>query len=377
MRVVFACAGSGGHINPAIAIANNLKRRDEKTEVLFIGRENEMENNLVKNHGYENRNIRTDRILRKITFKNIRALITNLNGLRDAKKIIKEFKPDLVIGTGGFVCVPVMLAAKSLKIKYMLHESNAFPGLSVKVTAKNSSGIMVGFNEAKDRLKSKTENITYTGTPIKFSRESYEKLNKESCRKELDIPLDKKVILITGGSQGARIFSELLTEIFSKNKDSKELDNCYYILISGNGNFDLVNNLLKEKGVDNAYNLKILPFVYDMEKMYKAADLAITRAGALTITELITTKLPSILIPLPYAAENHQLFNANAIKAVDGAEVIEEKNLNADVLFNTVNNIVLDEEKLKKMQNGLNEKYINDVDDKIYNSVKKVLEMGE
>ncbi len=374
MRVIFACAGSGGHINPAIAIANNLKRRDEKTEVLFIGRENEMENNLVKNHGYKNKNIRTNRILRSITVKNIKSVWTNFQGYNDAKKIIRKFKPDLVVGTGGFVCVPVMMAAKSLNVKYILHESNAFPGLSVKVAARKSSAIMIGFEEARKRLESKCKRIYYTGTPIKFSRESFDKLNKDKCRKELSIPLDKKVILITGGSQGARIFSELLTEIFEKNKDSKKLNDCYYILISGNANYDLVNELIESKGLASVDNLKILPFVYDMEKMYKAADLAITRAGALTITELITTKLPSILIPLPYAAENHQLFNANAIKAVGGAEVIEEKNLSASELFKTVNKIVLNEKKLADMQNGLDTKYINDVDDKIYKSICEVLE---
>ena len=133
-------------------------------------------------------------------------------------------------------------------------------------------------------------------------------------------------------------------------------------------------DLIKDKGLEKVKNLKILPFVYDMEKMYKASDLAITRAGALTITELVTTKLPSILVPLPYAAENHQLFNANAIKAVGGSEVIEEKDLNSNILYKTVNKIVLDDKKLERMQKGLDKKYILDVDDKIYNAIQKVLE---
>ncbi|MEG0220863.1 MAG: undecaprenyldiphospho-muramoylpentapeptide beta-N-acetylglucosaminyltransferase [Clostridia bacterium] len=373
MKIIFACAGSGGHINPAIAIANDLIKRDVDTKVLFIGRNNEMENDLVKKHGFNQKNIRTSRIVRKLTFKNLESLWTNVKGIGDAKKIIKKFKPDLIIGTGGFVCVPVMLAAKSLKVKYMLHESNAFPGLAIKILAKNAACVMIGFEEARKKITEKCPKIIYTGTPIKFSKASFDRLDKRECRQELDIPLTKKVVLVTGGSQGAQIFSTLLTEIFSKHKEDKELNDSYYVLISGNSNYDMVKDLLKEKGLENCKNLKVLPFVYDMEKMYKASDIALTRSGALTITELVTTSLPAVLIPLPYAAENHQLFNANVLASVDGAEIIEEKDLTAEKLYAVINSIILDNNKLQLMKDGISEKYVDGVDDRIYGAIKTTI----
>ena len=170
MKVIFACAGTGGHINPAIAMAGIILKHEPESNILFIGTENGLENKLVKNAGYEIKHIRTGKILREITLKNITALINAYMGIFDSKKILKEFKPDLIIGTGGYICGPVMKAAKSLKIPYILHESNAFPGVSVKLLAKDARCVMLGFEDAKKRLTPKA-NTVYTGTPAKFNEE--------------------------------------------------------------------------------------------------------------------------------------------------------------------------------------------------------------
>ena len=194
MRVVFACAGTGGHVNPAIAIAKIILKNNKDVEFLFIGTKNGIENKLVENAGFKIKHIRTGKLLREITLKNFKAIYDTYKGIGDAKDILKEFEPDLVIGTGGYICGPVMLAAKKLHIPYILHESNAFPGISVKLLAKNASKVMISFEEARYRLKNR-ENIYYTGTPVKFSIQDYDKLDKEEIRKELKLNgINKKII---------------------------------------------------------------------------------------------------------------------------------------------------------------------------------------
>ncbi len=373
MRVVFACAGTGGHINPAIAIAKKIMKEDSKSKILFIGTKDGMENDLVKNASFKIKHVHTDKILREFTLKNVRALFSNVKGIGDAKKILKEFKPDVVIGTGGYICVPVMIAAKSLKIKYLLHESNAYPGVSVKLLAKNSSGVMLGFKEAEKRITDKCKNKVYTGTPIKFFKEEYDKLDKKECRKELGIPVTKKVVLISGGSLGALSFGETVIKIFKKFKDDEKLKDSHYILITGEKNYNVILDKIKEAKIESK-NLEIKKFVYDMDKMYKAADIAVTRSGALTINELVMTKTPSVLIPYPYAAENHQFFNANVLAAKDAAEIILQKELTEDILYSKINNILFDSSRIKNIKKTLEDIYIDDVDDRIYKFIQKTIE---
>lgn len=372
MRVVFACAGTGGHINPAIAIAKKIKKEDPKAKILFIGTEKGMENDLVKNASFKIKHVRTDKILREVTLKNFKALYKNVMGIKDAKNILKEFKADLVIGTGGYICVPVMLAAKSLKIKYLLHESNAYPGVSVKLLAKNSAGVMLGFKEAKSRITEKCKNKIYTGTPIKFFKEDYDALDKKECRRELGIPLTKKVVLVSGGSLGAISFADVLIDIFKKYGEEDNLKNSHYILITGNKNYESVTKKIKEANI-TAKNLEVKKFIYDMDKMYKACDLAVTRSGALTINELVMTETPSVLIPYPYAAENHQFFNANVLAKKNAADIIVQKDLNAEILYKKINDTIFNKEKVSNMKKVLNSLYVSDVDDRIYKVIEDTI----
>lgn len=209
MRVVFACAGTGGHINPAIAMANLIMKKEPDSSILFIGTKTGLENKLVENVGYEIRHIRTGKIRREFTLENINELVNAYKGISDAKKILKEFAPELVIGTGGYICGSVMKAAKKLKIPYILHESNAFPGVSVKLLASKAKCVMLGFEDAKGRLSSKAKTV-YTGTPAKFSEEDIQKLDRNECLKEANIENNsKKIVLITCGSQGAKKVNEV------------------------------------------------------------------------------------------------------------------------------------------------------------------------
>lgn len=367
MRVILACAGTGGHINPAIAIANIIKKRYENSEFLFIGTKNGLENKLVNQAGFNIAHIRTGKIIRSLTLKNVKEMYNAYLGISDAKKILKDFKPDLVIGTGGYICVPVMFAAKKLKVPYILHESNSFPGLSVKLFAKNASCVMVGFKEAIDRLKYK-ENVVYTGSPTKFNKEAYGNLIIDECKKSLNLPNDnRKIVLVTCGSQGALKVNETLLEMLRKYQD----ENIYYILVTGDKNY--TNICSKKQDIEKEVNknldkyLKLEKFVFDMDKMYKVADLCITRAGAMTITELQIANKNAILIPLPSAAENHQYYNAKVLENIGLGKILEQKDLNVD----TLHNLVL--EMLNRKNNIVNDIEEVNVEEKIYECIKNAL----
>lgn len=372
MRVIFACAGTGGHVNPAIAIANIIKKREKNVEILFIGTEHGLENKLVKNSGYNIKHISTGKIIRSITLKNVKAVTKNLKGIKEAKNIIKEFKPDLVIGTGGYICGPVMLAAKKYNIPYILHESNAFPGVAIKLLAKKATKVMIGFEDARKRLKNR-ENIVYTGTPAKFNEETIECLSQKDCLENMNLSnINKKIIFVTCGSQGAQKVNTVVLDMVKKYLS----ENYYIVLVTGEKNYDDVisqkESIEKELGKDLSEYIKIEKFIYDMDKMYKAVDMCITRAGAMTITELSLAGKPSILIPLPTAAENHQLYNAKVLEGVDAAKIIEQKDLNEESLNETINDII-NNKKLEKMSTNAKKVIVKNVEDKIYNCIKDSL----
>ena len=370
MKVVFACAGTGGHINPAIAMANIIMKNEPDSQVLFIGTETGLENKLVANAGYEIRHIRTGKIIRELTLKNFSQMIHAIQGIGDAKKLLKEFAPDIIIGTGGYICGPVMKAAVKLKIPYYLHESNAFPGVSVKLLAKNAKAVMVGFEDAKQRLNQKA-NVVYTGTPAKFSEEDIINLDKEACLKEVGLEnINKKIVLVTCGSQGAKRINEVLLDMVKEYQD----ENTYYILVTGDKNYDevlkLKEDIEKEIGKSLDEYIKLEKFIFNMDKMYKVADMCITRAGAMTISELSLAHKPSILIPLPTAAENHQFFNAKVLADVDAAILIEQKDLTTKSLNDAVKQII-DGNNIEKMSANASKVIVKNVEENIYNCIKQ------
>ena len=370
MKVVFACAGTGGHINPAIAMANIIMKNEPDSQVLFVGTETGLENKLVANAGYEIRHIRTGKIIRELTLKNFSQMIHAIQGIGDAKKLLKEFAPDIIIGTGGYICGPVMKAAVKLKIPYYLHESNAFPGVSVKLLAKNAKAVMVGFEDAKQRLNPKA-NVVYTGTPAKFSEEDIINLDKEACLKEVGLEnVNKKIVLVTCGSQGAKRINEVLLDMVKEYQD----ENTYYILVTGDKNYDevlkLKEDIEKEIGKSLDEYIKLEKFIFNMDKMYKVADMCITRAGAMTISELSLAHKPSILIPLPTAAENHQFFNAKVLADVDAAILIEQKDLTTKSLNDAVKQII-DGNNIEKMSANASKVIVKNVEENIYNCIKQ------
>ncbi len=366
MRAIIACAGSGGHINPGIAIANTIMKNEKNSEILFVGTKTGMENDLVKKAGYNLAHVRAGRLHRTFTLQNIKNIVNAGLGIFDTMKIISKFKPDVIIGTGGFVCLTVCKAAKKKHIPYILHESNAYPGLSVKMVAKDAAKVLLGFEDAKSKLPVGT-NAIFTGTPAKFDMDHMMSLDKDECRKNI-ISDDRKIVFITGGSQGAIKFNKTVIDMVKKYRP----EDIYFVIAVGPTNYDSVVESLKDQKDIDKY-LKVEKFVYDMDKMYKAADLLITRAGAMTITELSICRRPAILIPLPTAAENHQLFNAKSMENAGAGIVIEENILNEDILYGKIKEVISKEKLLKTMGENAAKLYRPNVEQEIYNEIKSVV----
>ena len=370
MKVVIAAAGTGGHINPGIAIANKIKAEEKNTDVLFIGTDYGLEKDLVPRAGFKLKTIHAHGLSKKFTIETIKNNIETFKGTFEAKKILKEFKPDIVIGTGGYICGPVIMAAKSLKIPRILHESNAFPGLAVKKLGPKVDTVLVGFEDAKKRLPN-VKNIVVTGTPSKMKKINMSESEKQKIKKELGLKENLPLVLVFGGSQGARTINKAVTEMILKNLNK----NYQIILAAGPKQYDEIKKELENKGknIENLENSKILPYIYNMEEVMNACDLAICRSGAMTITEISTAGKPAIFIPLPNVSQNHQEYNARVLADRGAARIILDANLNEQTLGEEIDSLISNEAKLQEMGKKAEEISIKNVEEQIYKEIKKII----
>lgn len=370
MKVIIAAAGTAGHINPGIAIANKIKEEEKDSEIIFIGTTRGMENDLVPRAGYELKTIDAYGLSKKISIENIKKLYKTYKGIGEAKKIVKEFKPDIVIGTGGYICGAVVLAAKKNNISVLLHESNAFPGKAVQMLAKKADTILVSFKDAKQRIK-KCKNVVFTGTPVKIKKQNYNKNEINNIINKLGLSTEMPVVLIFGGSQGASKINEAIIYII----ENKLNQNYQLVWATGPKQYDIIKQELESKkiNIEQIKNASILPYIYNMEEVENVSDLIVARSGAMTITEISNLGKPSILVPLPNVSNNHQMYNAKVLENVDAAKIITNDNLNGDLLDKTIKDIVLDKSKCEKMGQNAFKVSTNDVENKIYEEVKKLI----
>ena len=366
MKVVIAAAGTGGHINPGIAIANKIMKEEPNSKIIFIGTPRGLEVNLVPRAGYELKTIDSYGISRELSFKNIKRLAKTLHSITEAKNILRDFKPDLVIGTGGYICISVCLAAKKLNIPYIIHESNVLPGVATKMLAKKAKKILVGFKEAKDRLP-KVKNIVYTGTPTKVKKLNFTNSEINNKKRDLGFLVDKPLVLVFGGSQGAQSINTSMTNIIKRQMNS----NYQIIWAAGPEQYEKVKKELQKDNlnIDNLSGIKVIPYIYNMEEIMNIADLIVSRSGAMTVTEIENVGKPAIFIPFPFAAENHQEYNARALEKGNAAKVILDKNLTAEALNATITQLTKDRELLEQMGENAHKMSIENVEDKIYKEI--------
>ena len=370
MRVIIAAAGTAGHINPGLAIANKIKEEEKDSKIIFIGTTRGLENDLVPRAGYELKTIDAYGLSKKISIENIKKMYKTLKGYGEAKKIIKEFKPDIVIGTGGYICGATISAAHRLKIPTLLHESNAFPGKAVKMLANKTDTILVSFEDARSRIKN-AKNIVYTGTPVKIRKKEYGINEKNSIIKSAGLNETKPIVLIFGGSQGAQKINDAILGIL-KNKLNK---NYQIIWATGPKQYDRIKEILEENNVyiNHLENAKIVPYIYNMEEMMNVSDLIVARSGAMTITEISNLGKASILIPLPNVSGDHQLHNAKVLENIGAARIILNKELNYENLNSNIEEIILNKNTIETMSKNALKVSTSNVEDKIFTEIKKIV----
>ena len=370
MRVIVAAAGTAGHINPGLAIANKIKEKEPNSEIIFIGTKRGLENDLVPRAGYGLKTIEAYGLSKKISIENFKNMYQTLKSTTKARKIIKEFNPDIIIGAGGYICGPVTIAAKKEKIPVVLHESNAFPGKAIKMLAKKADTILISFEEARSRIPN-AKNIVFTGTPIKISKKYYGKEEKKKILESINLKEDMPIVLIFGGSQGAQKINEAIIGILEQ-----KLNNNYQIIwATGPKQYDIIKDHFDTKKIDinNIKNTKIMPYIYNMEEIMNISDVIVSRSGAMTIAEISTLGKPSILIPLPNVSQNHQLYNAKVLESVGAAKIILNDELNQNNLNNEIQDIIKNNLNMCQMGEKALTKSVSNVQEKIYNEIKKLV----
>lgn len=344
MKVILSGGGTGGHIYPAVSIAKEIKKQDENAEIIFIGTERGLETSIVPKEGFKLLTIKVRGFERKLSLGNVIAVKESFVSLFKVSKIIREFKPDIVIGTGGYVCGSVLMAAAMMNIPTLIHEQNAFPGVTNKILARLVDVVAVNFPEAKSYFPQNGK-VLATGNPI---RSDMLNISKEEGLKEFGFSKELPVVFVVGGSRGAKKVNESVLPVAKQCVSGKSFQMLH---MTGETQYEDVVGRYKTEGIDlNTPYLKVVPYLHNMPYAMAASDIIISRCGASTLSEITALGKPSILIPYPYATDNHQEYNARALEKNGAAVVILERDLNEKLLFDEVSDMLNKPEKTNQMK---------------------------
>lgn len=372
MKLMVTGGGTAGHINPALAIADVVKKKHPDWHLVYVGNPNHMEYKLATKAGYSFIGIKVKGFQRKINLKNISnnvqaiwlLLVANIK----VRRILKNFKPDVVIGTGGYVTGPVMNEAAKMGIKTITHEQNAYPGITTKILSKKVDKVLLAVDEAKKYLN-KNCNIEVVGNPI---RSEILLTDRDVARNKLGISKNAICILSFGGSLGANAINKAVAGLIAK---TYKKPNVYHIHATGKYGVDLFPKFLKAENVfiKGNKNINIKDYINNMDECLAAADIVICRAGAITLSELEAVGRASILIPSPNVAENHQYYNAKVLADAGAAILIEEKNLSANRLYKEVEKLISNPESIVRMANNAKKLAVTNASEKIHDIMLTVI----
>ena len=370
MKVIFTCGGTAGHVNPALALAGYMQKKHPDTQVLFVGTPDGMEGGLVKKAGYDFRSVVISSFHRSLSpreiLHNADALVKVVTSRRQANAILKEFKPDLVVGTGGYASYPVVRQAARAGIPTAVHESNMVPGLTTKMLENYADRIMVGFEECRQHYQH-PEKIIVTGTPV---RGDFFDLAKEQAREKLALGDDRPLIVSFWGSLGASNMNRQMLDFFRREKE--EGLPFHHVHAIGAGGWEQMEKQLRENGLNDCPSLDIRKYIYDMAVVMRAADLVICRAGASTVSEITALAMPTVIVPSPYVTNNHQEKNARILEKHGGAVLLLEKDADGNTLYQTVKEILSDPARQASMSRGMAELGILDATERIYDTVMSI-----
>lgn len=355
MRYIISAGGTGGHIYPALSIINKIKEEDKEAKILYIGTTDRMEKDLVPNLGIDYLGIKMNGLTHSVK-KIVGFVINTLSGARKCKKVMKKFKPDVVIGVGGYVTVPVVMAAKDLGVKIVLHEQNSIPGKSNIRLSKYADVVCISMKSSRKYFN--TSNVVLTGNPRGEEILGVKKGNK----KDYGLSISKKLVLITMGSLGASTINEKIVSML----DSFENKHYEVLLVTGKANYEeiAVNDFPK--------NVNVVPYIEKMGEVLKFTDLIVTRAGATIISEITALGIPAILIPSPYVANNHQVINASDLEENGAAYVLDESTFTGDDLIDKIDDILGDYKVYHDMSSASKKMGITDSASRIYSEIERL-----
>lgn len=356
MRILISAGGTGGHIYPALAIIEGFKKYDKDLEVLYIGTKNRMEKDIVPKNGIPYYGIEIYGLSKNI-FKDIKDVFLIFKAKKEIKKKILEFKPDVVLGIGGYVTYPVLSVAKSLHIKTFIHEQNAIPGKTNKMISKYADIIGISFKESAKYFPNR--NVLYTGNPTGIRALNTPRITKSS----LGLNDDKPLVVVVCGSLGSETVNNAMKGYLKtlKNKDYQ------VVYITGK---NLYEEFIKIK---YPKNVKVLPYLDNLTGLLKETDVLVARAGASTIAEVLSLKVPTIFIPSPYVANNHQYYNAVSLKNDNLALMLEEKDLSIPNITKNIEDLLYNKDKQIKIKNNLNKVSTLDSTKIIYDAIKELI----
>ena len=367
MKAVFTCGGTGGHINPALAVARVLLERRPDSEILFVGAEDGMEATLVPREGFRLETLQISSYMRSLKPSairhNVRAALSIRRALKKADRIIRDFQPDVILGTGGYASYPVVKCAAGMGIPTAVHESNMVPGLTTKMLEGSVDRIMVGFEECRQHYKH-PEKIVVTGTPV---RGDFFRQTREQARQKLGLTDDRPLAVSFWGSLGARFMNEHMLDFF--RLEARDGMPFHHIHAAGKGSWDTMRQTLEAEQLTKTPGLDVREYIYDMADVMRAADLVICRAGASTVSELTALAVPAVIVPSPYVTNNHQEKNARILEKHGGAQVILEKDATGEALYRAAGEILRSPELRRSMSAGMAELGIPDATERIYRTV--------
>ncbi|MFA9557364.1 undecaprenyldiphospho-muramoylpentapeptide beta-N-acetylglucosaminyltransferase [Evansella sp. AB-rgal1] len=358
MKVLVTGGGTGGHIYPALAFIRTIQKHNKDAKYLYIGTENGLEAKIVNKENIPFKTVNISGFKRKLSFDNVQTILRFLKAVRVARKYIEDFQPDIVVGTGGYVCGPVVYAAAKKGIPTIIHEQNSVPGLTNKFLSKYVDRVAISFDASKQYFpKSK---VVLTGNPR--AQEVVEAAKKSNGNRLVKLGLSsaKKTVLVVGGSRGARPINEAIIGTLDewKKKDYQ----CLYV--TGEVHYESVKKELEK--VPTLNNIVCVPYIHDMPQVLSEVHLLVARAGATTLSETTALGLPSILIPSPYVTNNHQEKNARSLESVNAAKVILEKDMSPETLLKEIDTIIGDDANWESMRKGALSIGMQTAGDKLY-----------
>lgn len=328
MRAIITGGGTGGHIYPALAIARGLKDRVPDMELLYVGTKGGLEADIVPKSGLSFSTISVEGFSRPFSHKTLVSVLRAIGGVKQASSLVHEFKPDVVVGTGGYVCGPVVLSAALAGIPTAIHEQNSVPGLTNRILARFVTRICATFEDSLRYFPDKNK-VSLTGLPV---RPEVLAARREPALKFLGLDRDKITVVVTGGSQGAKSINRAMVPVMEKLAVNPKIQ---FVHITGTAGFEETRNLLKTRGleVNRKGDIFLVPYLYEMQHALAAADIIVGRAGASFLSEVLVHGIPAVLVPFPYAAANHQEYNARSLERRGAAKVVLDSELDSGKLL--------------------------------------------